>query len=191
MIKKEIRIIALDDGYFEKFKQKHCLVIGVIYRGAEFIDGLISFRVKVDGWDATQKLINAVNKSKHKNQLSLIMINGIALGGLNLIDVEKINKKTKLPVLIVSRKKPRPNLIKKILQQIGQEKKARLIDKAGKIREFKINGKKIYFQIKGLDEAKVRAILKMTIKRSLIPEPLRVAHLIASGITLGENRGRV
>jgi endonuclease V-like protein UPF0215 family len=35
-----------------------------------------------------------------------------------------------------------------------------------------------------------RALLLATTERGNIPEPLRVAHLIAGGITTGESRGR-
>ncbi|MEM4647914.1 MAG: DUF99 family protein [Candidatus Pacearchaeota archaeon] len=191
MIKKEIRIIGIDDGYFEKFKSKYSKVVGVIFRGGEFIDGLISFDVEVDGDDATEKIANAINKSKHKGQIGIIMINGISLAGFNVIDIELLSKLTSLPVIIVSRKKPRLNLIKKTLKKINHEKKIKLIEKAGKPKPFIINDKKIYYQFFNIDEEKVREILKLTIKRGLMPEPLRVAHIIATGITLGENKGRV
>ncbi|MEM2768492.1 MAG: DUF99 family protein, partial [Candidatus Pacearchaeota archaeon] len=141
--------------------------------------------------DATEKIANAINKSKHKGQIGIIMINGISLAGFNIIDIELLSKLTSLPVIIVSRKKPRLNLIKKTLKKINQEKKIKLIEKAGKPKPFIINNKKIYYQFFNIDEEKVKEILKLTIKRGLMPEPLRVAHIIASGITLGENKGRV
>lgn len=190
-IKREIRIIAIDDGYFEKFKQKTCLVVGVIFRGAKFIDGLISFKVKVDGDDATEKIAQAINKSKHKGQLSLIMLNGISLAGFNVIDINKLNNLTNLPVLVVSRQKPRPDLIKTTLKRLNKEDKIKYIDKAGKPKEFLTENGKIYFQYTGIEEKKVKQILTLTIKRGNMPEPLRIAHIIATGITLGENKGRV
>ncbi len=190
-IKKEIRIIGIDDGYFEKFKEKECLVVGAVCRGAEFLDGLISFKVEVDGNDSTEKIIKNINKSKHKGQLSLIMVNGIALAGFNVIDIEKVSKETNLPIIIVSRKNPRIELIKRILEKIGKKDRIELIEKAGIPKEFKINNSKIYFQFYGIEEEKAREILKLTIKHGNMPEPLRIAHIIASGISLGENKGRV
>jgi endonuclease V-like protein UPF0215 family len=35
----------------------------------------------------------------------------------------------------------------------------------------------------GISETDARKIVELTATRSIIPEPLRVAHLIASGIT--------
>ncbi|MEM2932596.1 MAG: DUF99 family protein [Candidatus Pacearchaeota archaeon] len=190
-IKPEIRILGIDDGYFEKFKGKKCLVIGTIFRGARALDGLISFYIDVDGDDATDKLINIVNKSKHKEQLSVIMINGIALGGFNVIDIAKVSKATGIPVIVVSRKKPRIRLIKNILKKLGKKRKISFIDKAGKPKKISINNKEVYFQFYGISEEKAREVIIASVLLGNIPEPIRVAHIIATGVTLGENRGRV
>lgn len=189
-IRKEMRIIGIDDGHFDKFHSRECLVVGVIFRGAEFLDGLISFNVEVDGNDATEKIISAINKSKHKEQLSLIMISGIALGGFNVVDIEKLAKQTGLPVMIVSRRKPRLALIKETLKKIKKEEKIVLIEKAGIPREIEHKNKKIYFQFYGIEEEKAREIILMSLKHGNVPEQLRIAHIISTGITLGENKGR-
>jgi len=42
----------------------------------------------------------------------------------------------------------------------------------------------------GTTEAEVEKALSLTTVRGVLPEPLRVAHLIAAGIVRGESRGR-
>ena len=49
--------------------------------------------------------------------------------------------------------------------------------------------KKVYYQAIGLSDQDVEQIIRLTCTHSQIPEALRVAHLIASGIR-GESRGR-
>jgi len=46
-------------------------------------------------------------------------------------------------------------------------------------------------QVAGIKRADAEQIVKLTSTRSLVPEPLRVAHLIATGIIRGESVGRV
>ena len=46
-MKKEIRIIGIDDGPFNKFKEKEVLVIGTIFRGGEWLDGVLSTKIKI------------------------------------------------------------------------------------------------------------------------------------------------
>jgi len=88
MVKEEIRILGIDDGPFTK-DDKEVIVIGVVYRGGEFIDGLLRTFVEIDGLDATEKLAKMINSSRHKQQLKVIMLDGITLGGFNIVDVKK------------------------------------------------------------------------------------------------------
>ena len=48
MIKQEARAIGIDDSPFTKGDKKRVLVLGVIYRGGNYLDGLLSCKVKID-----------------------------------------------------------------------------------------------------------------------------------------------
>lgn len=186
MVKKEIRVIGIDDSPFNKFKDKKILVVGVVMRGGSWIDGILSTKVDVDGDDSTKKIAEMINKCKFKPQLQCIFLDGIAVGGFNIIDVQELNKKTKLPVMVIIRRHPDIEKIKKTLTKIKKQQKIKLIEKAGEV--IKLDN--IFVQLTGIDLEKARKILKIVCTRSLIPEPIRLAHLIASGITVGESKGR-
>lgn len=186
MIKKEIRVIGIDDSPFDKHRKDKVMVIGVVFRGGLFLDGVLTTKVNIDGDDATTKIIDMINKCKYKLQLQCIFLDGIAVAGFNVIDIKKLNKKTRLPVIVIIRRNPNIEKIKKTLIKIRQENKIELIEKAGPIKKVG----EIYIQLTGLSIEKAKELLKLTCTRSLIPEPIRIAHLIASGITYGESRGK-
>lgn len=186
IFKKEIRVLGIDDSPFKKFVKKDITVIGTVFRGGNWIDGVITTKARVDGNNATENIIEMVNNCKFKPQLRAIMLNGIAVGGFNIIDIRKLNKKTKIPVIVVVRRKPNIENIKRTLIQINKKSKIKLIDKAGQVEHFG----NIYAQYKGIDKEKVKEILRITCTRSNIPEPIRVAHLMGAGLVLGESRGR-
>lgn len=186
MYKSEIRILGIDDSPFKKFGKGSILVIGTIFRGGTLLDGILTTKVAIDGNNSTKKLIEMINKSKFKPQLRCIMINGIALGGFNVIDIKELNKKTKIPVIVVIRKYPDFKKIEETLKRIKKHKKYELIQRAGVVEKVG----KIYIQRKGIALTKAKQILKLTCTRSLIPEPIRVAHLIAGGIVTGESKGK-
>ena len=87
MVKKQIRVLGIDDAHFDKFKDKETLIIGAFFRGGEFIDGIVSTRVMVDGSDSTKKITEMVKNSKFYPQIRAIMLDGIAVGGFNIVDV--------------------------------------------------------------------------------------------------------
>ena len=198
-MKSQMRILGIDDSPFEKSQAgEQVLVVGTIFRGKEYLDGLMSTTVTIDGLDATKQLIKMINNSRNKAQLKAIMLDGFALGGFNIIDIKELNKTTKLPVIVVIRNMPDFIKIRAALNNFA-DKDIRLerMEQAGKIHEFPVNhkelgreGKKIYYQISGISKSEAEDILNLTITHGLIPEPIRVAHIITSGISKGESKGR-
>ncbi len=186
MIKQEARAIGIDDSPFTKGDKKRVLVLGVIYRGGNYLDGLLSCKVKIDGSEATEKIAEMINKSKFKPQLQMIFLKGIAVAGFNVIDVYKLSEKTKLPIIVILREYPDYKKIYAALRLIKQDEKIEVIKKIPK--PLKIG--KIYCQYINTTLSQTKEWLKITCIHSLIPEPIRVAHIISSGVVEGESKGR-
>ncbi len=184
-MKSEIRIIAWDDCAFS-FRQKKVRAIGVVFRGGSFMDGVLSASVGKDGDDATGIIADAITGSRHYDQLSFIMLKGITIAGFNIVDIKELNRKTKLPVIAVQRKKPDMKEFVAALKKFRDaDEKLLKMRKAGKFYSYG----ELFCQKAGLNARDCGELLKITCTRSNIPEPLRVAHLIASGLS-GESRGR-
>jgi hypothetical protein len=192
IIKKEIRIVGFDDGPFKPRSKGRALVIGVVFRGGDFLDGILKTEIQIDGMDSTKILTKILNKSKHKEQLKVIMLNGITMGGFNIVDISLLFKKIGLPVIVVNRKRPNIKNIKTALKKFKDfEDRWKCIENAGNIYTMKLEkNKNTYYQFKGLEKKEVEQIIRLSCTRSLIPEPLRVAHLIASALIKGESGGR-
>ncbi|MGC8812163.1 MAG: DUF99 family protein [Candidatus Aenigmatarchaeota archaeon] len=192
MIKPEIRILGFDDGAFESKSKGKVPVVGVIFRGGKFLDGALKTEVTIDGNDATEKIAKLINLSRHKQQLKVIMFDGVTLGGFNIVDIKKLHKKTGLPVIVINRKIPNLKEVENALRNFKDFKQRwKKILNAGKIKECKIQeNKKVYYQSVGLDDEETEEIIKLSTTRSFIPEPLRVAHIIATALVKGESSGR-
>lgn len=185
-IKRQARVLGIDDGPFDKFRDKETIIVGTVFRGGEFLDGILSTKITIDGEDSTKNIFHMVNKCKFVTQLQLIILDGIAVGGFNVIDIQKLHEKTNIPVMVVMRNMPNIEKVKTTLNQIGMEEKIKLIEKAGK--PIKINN--LYVQLAGIDKEKAKEFLRLTLKNAQVPEPIRIAHIIASGIVKGESYGK-
>jgi endonuclease V-like protein UPF0215 family len=192
MLKSEIRILGFDDGAFTARSKELVPVIGVIFRGGKFLDGALATVVTVDGNDATEKIVKLINTTRHKQQLKVIMFDGITLAGFNVVDVKKLSEQTKLPVIVINRKRPDLKKVKAALKNFEDfEARWQAIKNAGKIKECYVKEfKKIYYQNVGIDDETTKEVIKLSCTRSFIPEPLRVAHLIATAVVKGESYGR-
>ena len=180
-MKKEIRILGIDDMPFS-FKDEFTSIVGVVMRGGIYLEGVLKSNIKVDGIDATEKIIEMIEKTRHKKQLKIIMIDGIALGGFNVLDGEKIFNETGLPIITITRNKPDMEKIKKALKKHFDdwEKRWEIINK-GKTEEINLRYK-IYIKYFGINEEEAINAIKISTIRGAIPEPIRIAHLIATGI---------
>ncbi len=114
------------------------------------------------------------------------MLNGVTFAGFNIVDIKALHVATKLPVITVTREKPDFAEIQKALQNLpNSEERWEAILSAGEPVEVSTrNAKaKVYMQTVGVSTGDAQKILRLTSTRSNIPEALRVAHLIASGIS--------
>jgi endonuclease V-like protein UPF0215 family len=190
-IKNEIRILGVDDAPFNKFKDKKTALIGVVFRGGGYLEGVLKREIDVDGDDATERIIEMVESTRHKGHLRVLMLSGITFGGLNIVDVERLHEETGFSVIIVTRKLPDLGAMKKAITHVeSSDEKIRRLLAAGDLYEINVGAKKVVIQRIGVSLKDAGDIVRLSIVRGLIPEPIRVAHIIASGITTGDSRGR-
>lgn len=189
-MKEQVRILGVDDGPFN-FKQKTVPIIGVIIRAPNYIEGISCSEITIDGTDANSVLEKMINESKYKDQIRLIMFDGIALGGFNVIDLEKLYNSVNIPISSITRTEPDLALIKNTLKKHFKDWETRwqVIDNLD-LERIETNYRPIYVKYIGLSSAEVRRLINLTTVRGVLPEPIRVAHLIASAIIKGESYGR-
>lgn len=186
VVKPEIRVLGVDDGVFTPRMKGLVQVVGVVFRGGYWLDGVMHTNVEVDGFDATDKITSMIVNSPHYKQLRVVMLNGITFAGFNVVDIKRLNMQTKLPVITVTREKPNFAEIRKALKNLPKsEERWKAILNAGEIFEVATRNRRetVYMQISGVSEEDAKQILKLTSTRSNIPEALRVAHIVASGIS--------
>ncbi len=184
IIKPEIRVLGIDDGKFVPHTQGIVIIVGVVFRGGYSIEGVMHTKVVIDGLDATEKLASMINGSPHRRQLRLVMLNGLTFGGFNVVDLKKLNMETRLPIITLTQNKPDLDDITSALKNLPEyEKRLCLVLNAGPIHEVANHGTKVYVELAGISLIDAEKIIKLTSTRSCLPEPLRVAHLIASNIS--------
>ena len=190
-VKPEIRVLGVDDGVFIPHSKGVATVVGVVYRGGYWLDGAMRTEVKIDGMDATEKIASMITASPHYDQLRVVMLNGVTFAGFNVVDIKKLFERVHLPVITVTREKPDFDDIRKALRNLPEyEKRLEAMENAGRIIEVRTRDAEqaVYVQIAGISEKDAEKILKNTSTRSNIPEALRVAHIIASGLTRSKEK---
>lgn len=189
-IKPEIRVLGIDDSALIR---ERILIVGAFFRGGEWLEGVLRSEITRDGMDGTDVIIEMVKNTKHYPQIRVIMLDGVTYGGFNPIDIVRVYEQTGIPVIVIMRDCPDFGKIESALMYLSHpEERLEIIRKAGRIVKVvtKDVSNPVYMQWAGIDKDDARSIVKLTATRSNIPEPLRVAHLIATGIVCGESKGK-
>jgi endonuclease V-like protein UPF0215 family len=180
-------IIGFDDAPFSLDYAGRVTVVGVVYAGLRF-DGMLVGEVEKDGFDAADQLVKMVGESKYLEHAQLLMLQGISLGGFNVVDVFALYDQLGLPLLVVSRREPDLKAVRQaLLEQIadGGEKWA-VIERLGPMEAVG----EVFVQRVGLALEEAEEVVARFAVHGHIPEPLRIAHLIAGALSAGESRGR-
>ncbi|ASJ10535.1 hypothetical protein A3L12_04090 [Thermococcus sp. P6] len=188
-VKPEIRTVGFDDGTFSfssKLRGEKTILIGVVMKGSREVVGVLSRWITVDGRDATDRIIEAVKYSRFRD-LRVILLKGITYAGFNVVDLERLHSETGLPVVVVVRKRPNIGAMERALRKHFRDAGERiaLLKKAPPLIE--LLPERLYIQAVGIETGKASEVVRTTTRTGLIPEPLRLAHMIASAVMTGES----
>jgi endonuclease V-like protein UPF0215 family len=212
-----VNVIGFDDGPFERAHRGDVLLVGAVCSRTR-LDGIVSGRVRRDGADATRRMIGLVQASPFRAHVRAVMLQGIAVGGFNVVDVCELSRVLGLPVLVVTRRPPDLDAVRRALfsdapaerpRVRGAARKWRLIERAGAVEPLGVShralrrgapargpsglrtaGPRLWVQRVGLTLPEARALVAATTLHGNVPEPLRLAHIIAGGVATGWSHGR-
>ena len=183
-IKPDSRCIGIDDGPFPPKtddKVRYAPLIAAWLKGPH-LQKLRTNWVTVDGLDATRKAELLLKGSRH----TPVLLSGVTFGGFNLIDPLKIQKMTKAPVIVVIGSRPDNRAVKRALTRHFPDWKERwdLIRSLGPLHNVhtSANEDPVFFERFGCSTRDAALILKRSAFVSRVPEPLRVAGILARGL---------
>jgi len=189
-VKPQVRVLAVDDAPF-RFDSQKAMVVGVVMRLPNYLEGVLRSECEVDGEDANQVLEGMVQGSRFKRQLKAVMIDGVALGGFNLVDIDALHDSIHVPIITVTRDPPDLVKMKAALRKHfpDWERRYELLTRK-ELMEVETGHKPILVSLAGVGYADAKEIIRKSMVRGAVPEPLRVAHIIAGGLAKGESKGK-
>lgn len=180
-------VIGFDDAPFAHDHRGDVMLIGAVCSRTR-LDGIVSGRVRRDGINSTETMIALIQGSQFAEHVRAVMMKGIAVAGFNVVDIHALSERLGVPVVVVTRRPPDFAAVHTALRSRtpGAERKWRLIQRAGALERIG----PLYVQRVGIDADATRELLRATTLHGNIPEALRLAHIIAGGVTTGRSRGR-
>jgi len=184
--KKHIRVIGIDDAPFKKGRDTHVNISAIVCANTRF-EGMLWGQVTQDGDDATDTILQLVRGSKFYAQLDVVLIDGIAVGGFNIIKLKTLAENLMLPCVAVMRKHPDLNAVNNALKTFADvDRRKQDLSEAGDIHQHQ----EFFFQVAGSKHTTIGKVLEVLTDTGNVPEALRLAHLIGSAVKTGESSKR-
>jgi len=181
----DLSLVGVDDGSFKAFERQggqKCPLCAVKMKGPKIEDVQISM-ITVDGLDVTPKLVWMLRKMS----FGVAILSGITFAGFNIVDTQQLFRELSRPVIVFMKDRPDNDAMKQALQKHFKDWKERwaLVESLGVMYSASTRSGEppVYFEVVGLDPLSAENILRRSALLCRVPEPLRVARLIARQVS--------
>ncbi len=183
---RTLRAIGFDDAPFARRSRGDVALAGVVCAGTRF-EGLVWGRVRRDGWNATAEIVRLLAGGKFLPQLHLVLLDGIGFGGFNVVDLAALAEALRRPCVAVMRRAPDLAAVERALRNLPRPaRRLELLRRAGPVHRHGA----FVFQVRGAEPGETARALARLTDRGAVPEPLRLAHLVAGAVRTGESGKR-
>jgi endonuclease V-like protein UPF0215 family len=183
---REFRVVGVEDGGFSR-KLQGCgipkaLFVCVLLRG-KWINDFQADMITVDGLDATEKLTSMLRRLS----FDAVMLAGVSFAGFNLVDPTIVFEEFRKPVIVISRTKPNNIAVKNALRRHFEDWRIRwsVFEKLGSVYEVVSMSAEppVYVEVVGAELDWTSTLIRAASVCCRVPEPVRVARLVARGLT--------
>jgi endonuclease V-like protein UPF0215 family len=176
LIKKEARILGLAAT---TKRLKRAPVIGIVYRGNLWLDGIFKCQVQRGRRERLSGLVRAIVQSRQYSQIHAVILSRENLLPGIRIEISDLSRKINLPVLSIIKKATFSH--RKVVGLQNQQRRAR-----SKVECFriKIAGQLVLVRAAGLSSGEAQEIFAIACASGQsIPEAVRVAQIVAEHAT--------
>lgn len=177
--------IGIDDGPFlpKRLGGSRAPLVAVGLQGSRLVSAGAGW-IAIDGKDGTEHAIQLLKRLSLRN--CPILLAGVTFGGFNLIDPRQIHRFFRVPAIVVVGSRPDNKAVKRALVKHFPDWRERweIIRSLGPLRKVRTvrHENPIFYECVGCTPAVAREILVKFAVVARVPEPLRVAGLVASGL---------
>ena len=179
--KKGLRGLGIAESFSPNSTKS--ILAGVIMRRDFVIDGFVFGNATLSGNDATDEILKMYDKLDRLD-ISYIMISGIIVSLYNIIDIKRIHDTLTIPVIGVTYNDSK-GLIDAIKFHFPNSYDEKLVsyNELGSREKISLKtGHDVYVRKEGCTLSQTKQLLDYMTLQGSIPEPLRVAQLLAKSL---------
>jgi endonuclease V-like protein UPF0215 family len=177
-----VRALGIAESFVKGVSDRSVLA-GVVMRADRVIDGFGFATAKVGGMDATDKIIK-LHETLERDDINFILLNGCIISWYNVVDLHEVMEETQRPLLCVTYEESE-GIEKYFLELFPDDWKRRVevCHKNGSRTPITLHtGHTVYTRFINMTLGEAKGLLNKFTIQGAIPEPLRVARLLARSL---------
>jgi endonuclease V-like protein UPF0215 family len=185
--KRGLRVLGIAESFVKGVSSRSVLA-GVVMRGDQFlIDGFGVTTLTVGGMDGTVGVLKLFN-DLDRSDINILMLNGCVISWYNVIDLEGLFTQLSLPLICVTYEESEEGLEKYFKENFDDwEHRIAVYKKNGPRDKMKLHTEHyIYIRAYGMETKEAQVILDRFVLQGAVPEPLKVARLLARTLLRSE-----
>ncbi|MGA8604679.1 MAG: DUF99 family protein [Thermoplasmata archaeon] len=174
-------MVGVDDGAFDR-SERTAPLAAVSLALPDHVEAVRTTHVRVDGTDGTRRVVALVRSLGPLDGVRAVLLDGAVVGGFNVLDLDTLHRELRLPIVAVTRRPPAFPLIHAALKKwFPKTARARWsLLRAHRLFPVPTGGHPIQAAAVGCSRADATLLVRRATIQGHWPEPLRLAHLVAS-----------
>jgi hypothetical protein len=175
--KKGFRALGIAESFVRGYPKS--VLAGVVMRRDLVVDGVALATATVGGLDATDAVLD-IYKTLNRRDVNCVILSGAVISWYNVIDLERVHSETRVPLLNVTYEES-PGIEEFIRRRFGNdERRLELYRKLGPREPLRLKtGAVVFVRYYGMRRWEAEAVLNAFTTHGGVPEPVRVANLVA------------
>ncbi len=186
--KRGVRVLGIAESFLKARPSSR--LAGVVMRKDLRVDGFGLAKISVGGDDATEGVLK-IFEGLERSDINALLLNGSVISWFNIVDLDLVHEETGLPVISLTYEEseglegyireyfPRPQEKIEMYRKLGAREPLQL--KTGFV---------VYARFLGATAEETKGLLNSFTLEGKVPEPLRVARLLARSISREETDGK-
>ncbi len=178
--KKGIRVLGIAESF--RRTQKKSVLAGIVMRSDFVIDGVAFDKITVGGRDATEGVLH-VFESLQRADINVMMLSGCVISWFNIIDLRDVYERLRIPLICVTYEESEglEGHIARHFEARGErESRIEAYKRLGNRVPVRLhNNFDVLIRFLGMEKTEAAAVLKKFTTHGKVPEPLRVAKIVA------------
>ena len=181
--KRGVRVLGIAESFLKTAPESS--LAGVVMRKDLRVDGFGFSRISVGGDDATQGILD-IYRGLERSDINALLLNGTVISWFNIVDLDRLREETSLPVVSLTYQESEG--LERCIREIfpHPEEKIDMYRRLGPREEVRLKtGFLVYVRSLGATAEETKGLLNSFTLEGRVPEPLRVARLLARSVMRG------